>query len=194
MKKKTYNVAIAGATGVVGGEFLKILEERKFPVGRIRLLASERSAGSKLRFRGEEEPVRLLEEETFEGMDIGLFSPGAKVSEQYAPKAAAAGCVVVDCLTFWVSNLLLRGEWPGAILERAEAVRAFLAKRAFPVILVTNEVGMGVVPENALARAYRDACGQVHQVFSREADEVYFAAMGTMLRLKPGPVEAVASL
>ncbi|HLC19270.1 MAG TPA: aspartate-semialdehyde dehydrogenase [Thermodesulfobacteriota bacterium] len=96
MKKKTYNVAIAGATGVVGGEFLKILEERKFPVGRIRLLASERSAGSKLRFRGEEEPVRLLEEETFEGMDIGLFSPGAKVSEQYAPKAAAAGCVVVD--------------------------------------------------------------------------------------------------
>lgn len=106
-------------------------------------------------------------------------------------RCKGAGCVVVDCLTFWVSNLLLRGERPETILERAGAVRAFLAKRPFRAILVTNEVGMGVVPENALARAFRDACGQVHQVFSREADEVYFAAMGTTLRLKPGPVEAV---
>ena len=96
MKKKSYNVAVAGATGVVGGEFLKILEQRNFPVGRVRLLASERSAGSKLAFRGKEEPVRLLEEETFEGIDIGLFSPGAKVSALYAPRAAKANCVVVD--------------------------------------------------------------------------------------------------
>ncbi|MDP2689823.1 MAG: aspartate-semialdehyde dehydrogenase [Deltaproteobacteria bacterium] len=96
MKKKKYNVAVAGATGVVGKEFLRILEEREFPVGELRLLASERSAGSKLDFRGAEEPVRLLEEETFEGIDIGLFSPGASVSAVYAPKAAAAGCVVVD--------------------------------------------------------------------------------------------------
>ncbi len=96
MKKKKYNVAVAGATGVVGKEFLRILEEREFPVGELRLLASERSAGSKLEFRGAEEPVRLLEEETFEGIDIGLFSPGASVSAVYAPKAAAAGCVVVD--------------------------------------------------------------------------------------------------
>ena len=107
-------------------------------------------------------------------------------------RCQGAGCVVVDCLTFWVSNLLLRGEWPAAIEERTEEVRAFLAKRPFPVILVTNEVGMGVVPERALARAFRDACGLAQQAFSREADEVYFAAMGTMLRLKPGPVEAVA--
>lgn len=96
MKKKAYNVAIAGATGVVGKEFLKILEERKFPVGEIRLLASERSAGSTLEFKGREEPVRLLSDETFKGMDIGLFSPGASVSAVYAPKAAKAGCVVVD--------------------------------------------------------------------------------------------------
>ncbi|MFQ5735721.1 MAG: aspartate-semialdehyde dehydrogenase [Thermodesulfobacteriota bacterium] len=96
VKKTKYNVAIAGATGVVGKEILKILEERNFPVGELRLLASERSAGSKLNFHGAEVPVRLLDEETFEGIDIGLFSPGASVSAVYAPKAAAAGAVVVD--------------------------------------------------------------------------------------------------
>jgi len=96
MKKKSYNVAIAGATGMVGKEFLKILEERKFPVGELKLLASERSAGTKMEFRGEEYPVTLLDEETFKGVDIGLFSPGASVSAIHAPRAAKAGCVVVD--------------------------------------------------------------------------------------------------
>ncbi|MBE9528846.1 MAG: aspartate-semialdehyde dehydrogenase [Proteobacteria bacterium] len=96
MSKRAYNVAIAGATGMVGAELLKILEERNFPIGELRLLASERTAGSKLKFNGEEHTVGLLEDETFEGMDIGLFSPGASVSKVYAPKAAAAGCVVVD--------------------------------------------------------------------------------------------------
>ncbi len=96
MKKKAYNVAIAGATGVVGGEFIKILEERGFPVKELTLLASERSAGSSLPFKGKELPVKLLEKETFEGVDIGLFSPGASVSAIYAPVAAKAGCVVID--------------------------------------------------------------------------------------------------
>lgn len=96
MKKKAYNVAVAGATGMVGGEIIKILGERGFPVGSLTLLASERSAGSKLRFGGKDHVVRLLEEESFEGIDVGLFSPGASVSAVYAPKAARAGCVVVD--------------------------------------------------------------------------------------------------
>ncbi|MBI5562007.1 MAG: aspartate-semialdehyde dehydrogenase [Deltaproteobacteria bacterium] len=96
MKKKGYCIAIAGATGVVGHEFLKILEERGFPVGELRLLASERSAGTTLEFKGKKEPVRNLDEETFKGVDIGLFSPGAPVSAVYAPKAGKAGCIVVD--------------------------------------------------------------------------------------------------
>jgi len=96
MKKKLYNVAIAGATGVVGKEFLKILEDRKFPVGELKLLASERSAGSRLTFRGEEIPVTLLDDESFKGVDIGLFSPGASVSAKHAPRAGKAGCIVID--------------------------------------------------------------------------------------------------
>ena len=96
MKKKKYNVAVVGATGVVGKEFLTILEEREFPIGEIRLLASERSAGSTLQFKGVDETVKNLEHETFEGIDIGLFSPGASVSAKYAPRAGKAGCIVID--------------------------------------------------------------------------------------------------
>lgn len=96
MKKSKYNVAVVGATGVVGQEMIRILEERKFPVDKIKLLASERSTGQFLGYKGKAEKVHLLSEETFEGIDIGLFSPGASVSAVYAPKAGKAGCVVVD--------------------------------------------------------------------------------------------------
>ena len=96
MKKKKYNVAIAGATGVVGREFIKILEERNFPVGEIKLLASERSAGSRIDFKGNGELVTDLNDESFKGVDIGLFSPGASISAKYAPRAAKAGCIVID--------------------------------------------------------------------------------------------------
>ena len=96
MRKSKYNVAIAGATGVVGKEMIRILEERKFPIDKIKLLASERSAGQYLEFKGKKEKVNLLSEETFEGIDIGLFSPGASVSAVYAPKAGKAGCIVID--------------------------------------------------------------------------------------------------
>ncbi|MEK7679398.1 MAG: aspartate-semialdehyde dehydrogenase, partial [Deltaproteobacteria bacterium] len=96
VKKKAYNVAIAGATGVVGREFLKILEERAFPVDRLIPLASERSAGSTVEFRDKEFKVKPITDESFDGIDIGLFSPGASVSAVYAPKAAEKGCVVID--------------------------------------------------------------------------------------------------
>jgi len=96
VKKKKYNVAVVGATGMVGKEIIKILEERKFPVGELRLLASTRSAGSDKWFNGKKVTVKLLDDETFEDIDIGLFSPGGSVSKIFAPKAAAAGCVVVD--------------------------------------------------------------------------------------------------
>jgi len=96
VKKKKYNVAIAGATGVVGREFIKILEERNFPVGEIKLLASERSAGSRIDFKGNGELVTDLNDESFKGVDIGLFSPGASVSAKHAPRAAKAGCIVID--------------------------------------------------------------------------------------------------
>ena len=91
-----YNVAVVGATGAVGREVVSILEERKFPVGLLRLLASERSAGTFMEFRGKDEKVHILGEESFDDIDIGIFSPGASVSRRYAPVAAEAGCIVID--------------------------------------------------------------------------------------------------
>jgi aspartate-semialdehyde dehydrogenase len=93
---KSYNVAVVGATGVVGGEMVRILEERKFPVRNLTLLASERSVGKKLKFRGKSVSVHVLNEKSFLGIDIGLFSAGGGVSERFAPIAAASGCVVID--------------------------------------------------------------------------------------------------
>jgi aspartate-semialdehyde dehydrogenase len=93
---KKYNVAIVGATGAVGNEMMKVLEQRDFPVQQLTLLASQRSAGKELKFRGNSVPVKVLGEDSFTGIDIGLFSAGGSISERFAPIAAAAGCVVVD--------------------------------------------------------------------------------------------------
>jgi adenosylcobinamide kinase / adenosylcobinamide-phosphate guanylyltransferase len=91
------------------------------------------------------------------------------------------GARLVDCLTLWLSNLMFAGrDW------RKESVRLCdaLAKQAAPVILVTNEVGMGIVPENALAREFRDAAGSLNQAVARVADEVEFVVAGLPMKVK----------
>lgn len=93
---KKYNVAIVGATGAVGEALISILEERDFPVNELFPLASERSAGTKIKFRGKSITVLNLADFDFSRAEIGLFSAGGSISEIYAPKAGAAGCVVID--------------------------------------------------------------------------------------------------
>ncbi len=93
---KNYHVAVVGATGAVGNEMIKVLEQRNFPVGKLTLLASERSRGKELAFRGKPIPVEVLTENSFQGVEIGLFSAGGSISEKFAPIADRAGCVVVD--------------------------------------------------------------------------------------------------
>src|SRR5258706_14085467 len=90
------HVAVVGATGAVGIEMLKTLEKRNFPVGKLTLLASARSVGKKLKFRGEDIAVKELTNDSFKGIDIALFSAGGGISKEFAPIAAKAGCVVVD--------------------------------------------------------------------------------------------------
>jgi len=96
MKKEKYNVAVVGATGAVGNAMLEVLEARNFPIDQLRLLASERSLGARLEFRGKEVPVEVLDSNSFKGIDIALFSAGGTISERFAPIAAQAGAVVVD--------------------------------------------------------------------------------------------------
>ncbi|HON56153.1 MAG TPA: aspartate-semialdehyde dehydrogenase [bacterium] len=93
---KLYTVAVAGATGAVGTEMIKCLEDRKFPIGKIKLLASARSVGKKIKFKGEDIPVEELKHNSFEGVDIALFSAGGDRSLEFAPSAAKSKCVVID--------------------------------------------------------------------------------------------------
>jgi len=95
-ENQTVNVAIAGATGAVGEALIDVLQERDFPVGELYLLASERSAGRRIQFRGKSVMVQRLDEFDFAQAQIGLFSAGGELSAEFAPKAAAAGCVVID--------------------------------------------------------------------------------------------------
>ena len=93
---RQFDVAVVGATGAVGETMLSILAERGFPAGEVYAVASARSAGSRVAFGGRSLVVQDLARFDFEGVDIGLFSPGASVSKIHAPRAAAAGCVVID--------------------------------------------------------------------------------------------------
>lgn len=94
--EKTVNVAIAGASGAVGEALIEILQERRFPVAELALLASTRSAGKRVQFNGKSVQIQRLDEFDFSNTQIGLFSAGGSVSAEFAPKAAAQGCVVVD--------------------------------------------------------------------------------------------------
>ncbi|MFZ9479153.1 MAG: aspartate-semialdehyde dehydrogenase [Gammaproteobacteria bacterium] len=96
MSDRQWNVAVLGATGLVGDTMIKVLEERKFPVKQLFPLASNRSLGKDVEFNGKKIPVIDVETFDFAQADIGLFSAGGEVSRLYAPKAAAAGCVVID--------------------------------------------------------------------------------------------------
>ena len=96
MSRKEFTVAVAGATGAVGDLMIRVLEERDFPVGEIRYLASSRSVGKLLKWKGEDVPVQELTKDAFGGVDIALFSAGGGRSKEFAPAAVEAGAVVVD--------------------------------------------------------------------------------------------------
>jgi len=99
--------------------------------------------------------------------------------------------VVLDCLTLWLANLLLEGLAPEAVLQRVEELAEVLGSRRTHAVVVTNEVGLGLVPETPLGRTFRDVAGLAHQRLAEIADEVYFGVLGIMLRLKPAPVVPV---
>ncbi|CAI4030870.1 Aspartate-semialdehyde dehydrogenase [Nitrospira tepida] len=99
--KPAYTVAVVGATGAVGAEMIEVLEERAFPVERLVPLASSRSAGGTVGFRGTDVPVLELTKESFAGVDIALFSAGSDVSREYAPVAVKAGALVIDNSAAW---------------------------------------------------------------------------------------------
>ena len=100
-RKEKYDVAVVGATGAVGRRMLEILERRDFPLGSLTALASARSVGQKLSFMGGKIEVKELQEDSFKGIDIALFSAGSSISKSYAPIAVNSGCIVIDNSSEW---------------------------------------------------------------------------------------------
>lgn len=100
-KKPSYRVAVVGATGAVGTEMIEVLEERDFPVDTLYPLASARSVGGTITFRGEDVPVQVLNKDSFAEVDLALFSAGADISREFAPIAVQAGAVVIDNSAAW---------------------------------------------------------------------------------------------
>jgi adenosylcobinamide kinase/adenosylcobinamide-phosphate guanylyltransferase len=105
--------------------------------------------------------------------------------------AGAAEVVVIDCLTLWLANRLLRDGEESAAANGIRALVEALTHRRCHTVVVSNEVGLGLVPESALGRSFRDLAGSMHQQLAASADEVYLAAMGMVLRLRPDPVTAL---
>lgn len=103
----------------------------------------------------------------------------------------AASIVVVDCLTLWISNLLLADFEPSEILVQVERLRQVSGSLAADVIVVTNEVGLGLVAMSALGRRFQDVIGRAHQLLAEAAAELHFGMLGSILRLRPDPVALV---
>jgi adenosylcobinamide kinase/adenosylcobinamide-phosphate guanylyltransferase len=118
----------------------------------------------------------------FETWEEPLDLPGAIV------RAPGEAVLLVDCLTLWLSNLLCADVPQDQILARVDAVASAAAGRPGPTLIVTNEVGLGLVPDNPLGRAFRDVTGLAHQRLAAVADEIYAALMGVVLRLMPAPL------
>jgi len=129
---------------------------------------------------------RIRKHQETRGPDFSTLEEPLALAETLA-NVNKTDVVVIDCLTLWLSNLLLRDLSLEAIEAQVHALGSVLDQRTFHAVVVTNEVGMGIVPESSLGRHFRDVAGSAHQYLSRRADEVYFAVLGTLLRLKPQP-------
>jgi len=121
-------------------------------------------------------------EADWQTLEVPLALPEAL--DRHAPAAAV---ILVDCLTLWVSNLMQRDEDPAALAGHLERLRSAMTRAACPVILVANEVGLGIVPENRLARLFRDAAGQVNAAMAMICNRVLLVVAGIPLPVKDGP-------
>lgn len=161
-----------------------------FAVARARQLGQRRTFIATAQALDDEMRQRIAEHRVARGADFATIEEPIELAAVLR-RLTAVDTVVVDCLTLWLSNLLLCGESEGRILARVDELGTVFERVPFHAILVTNEVGMGVHPEHALGRSFRDVAGRAHVRLARSANEIYFAALGVMLRLRPSPVVVV---
>ena len=126
---------------------------------------------------------RVAEHQAWRGSEWQNLHAPLKLTEALSETDGKGPCLV-DCLTIWLNNLIFHNE--DTIVATKELIKV-LEQRSDPVVLVTNEVGSGIVPENALARRFRDEAGRMNQIISEVADEVYLSVSGIPLQIKPNP-------
>ena len=156
------HVAVVGATGMVGQEMFRVLRQRKFPVARLKALASERSAGSEVRWNGSAVPVEALGEGSFEGVDVALFSAGAGVSLAHAPAAVEAGALVIDNSSAWRMKEhvpLVVPEVNAADIAAGEGIIANPNCCAIPLTVVLEPLRRAAGLERVVVATYQSASG-----------------------------------
>ena len=159
---RRFNVAVVGATGVVGQEMLKVLRQRGFPVAEVRALASERSAGQTVAYNGSRLEVRALDARSFEGVELALFSAGAGISKEFAPIAAEAGALVVDNSSAWrmAENCpLVVPEVNGEDIADNEGIIANPNCCAIPLAMVLDPIRRVAGLERVVVATYQSASG-----------------------------------
>ncbi|TMC08876.1 MAG: aspartate-semialdehyde dehydrogenase [Chloroflexi bacterium] len=156
------HVAVVGATGMVGQEMFRVLRQRKFPVGKLKPLASERSAGTEVAWNGGTVPVEVLDERSFAGVDVALFSAGAGASRALAPAAVAAGALVIDNSSAWRMAdgvPLVVPEVNGDDIRTAEGIVANPNCCAIPLTVVLEPLRRAAGLERVVVSTYQSASG-----------------------------------
>jgi adenosylcobinamide kinase / adenosylcobinamide-phosphate guanylyltransferase len=155
-----------------------------FALSLARQLGSRRLFLATAQAHDEEMSQRILKHERERGAGFETVEEPIAVSDVLR-RPGLFDVVLFDCLTLWLSNLLVAGQSESEILRQVDELVSVLELRDRHVVIVTNEVGMGIVPETPLGRVFRDVAGLAHQRLSQCADEVYLAVLGTVLRIKP---------
>jgi adenosylcobinamide kinase / adenosylcobinamide-phosphate guanylyltransferase len=158
--------------------------------GRVEAWGSPRTYIATAQAFDDEMDARIAQHRAERGPDWYLLEAPMNLATAIDMAGAQGYPILIDCLTLWASNLILAEQSPETETPR---LLAALAACPVPVALVSNEVGLGIVPDNALARRFRDAVGRVHQRLAAEADEVVFMVAGLPMRVKPPPVSAFSS-
>ena len=161
-----------------------------FALGRAKAAGTRRAFVATAQAFDDEMRERIAAHQEERALDFATVEAPLEVA-QALTSLGDVDVVVIDCLTLWLSNLLMAEKTDVEIYAALEALVVALLCRSWHVILVTNEVGLGVVPASALGRRFRDLAGRIHQRLVEVADEIYFGALGAMLRLRPNPVSLV---
>lgn len=180
--QRAFDVAVVGATGVVGREMLRVLAQRDFPAARVRALATERSAGKKLPYNGHELTIEAIGPEAFDGVQLALFSAGAGASREWAPVAVERGALVVDNSSAWrmVENCpLVVPEVNAADIADNEGIVANPNCCAIPLTMVLDVVRKQAGLRRAVVATYQSASGAGRKLVDELAEQTRAVAAGT---------------